>query len=70
MLFRESIKEIEKDILSCKKCPLHKSRTNPVPGEGGFKKKILIIGEAPGKNEDLMGRPFVGKAGKLLDELL
>lgn len=70
MLFRESMREIEKDILSCKKCPLYKSRTNPVPGEGGFKKKILIVGEAPGKNEDLMGRPFVGKAGKLLDNLL
>ena len=70
MLFRESIKDIEREILSCKKCPLYKSRTNPVPGEGGFKKGILIVGEAPGKNEDFMGRPFVGKAGKLLDELL
>lgn len=64
------LKEIEIEILSCKRCPLYQTRTHPVPGEGGFNKKIMLIGEAPGKNEDLQGRPFVGRAGKLLDEAL
>ena len=66
----DALKEIEEKIRNCTKCPLHKTRTNPVPGEGGFEKGILIVGEAPGKNEDLQGRPFVGRAGKLLDDLL
>ncbi|MCD6158814.1 MAG: uracil-DNA glycosylase [Euryarchaeota archaeon] len=70
MLFNESLNDIERDIKNCKRCPLYKERTNPVPGEGGFKKKIMFIGEAPGKNEDLQGRPFVGKAGELLDRLM
>ncbi len=62
--------EIEKEILSCRKCSLWKTRKNAVPGEGGFRKKIMFVGEAPGKKEDKLGRPFVGAAGKLLDELL
>ncbi|RLF63418.1 MAG: uracil-DNA glycosylase [Thermoplasmata archaeon] len=70
MLFKDSLEEIEKEIHNCKKCPLYKNRTRAVPGEGGFKKRIMIIGEAPGKNEDIQGRPFVGKAGELLDRLL
>jgi len=44
--------------------------TNPVPGEGGADARIVIVGEAPGANEDREGRPFIGRAGKLLDELL
>ncbi len=66
----EEMRRIEEEVHRCVRCPLHKTRTNPVPGEGGFRKGILFIGEAPGKNEDLQGRPFVGRAGKLLDELL
>jgi DNA polymerase len=61
---------LEKEAKNCIACPLAKSRTQVVFGEGGFNAKILFIGEAPGSNEDLEGRPFVGEAGKVLDELL
>ncbi len=64
------MEEVEERIRRCTRCPLHLTRTNPVPGEGGFRKGVMFVGEAPGRNEDLEGRPFVGKAGKLLDELL
>ena len=57
-------------VNDCKSCPLSKTRKNPVFGEGANDAKILFIGEAPGRNEDLQGRPFVGRAGKILDELL
>jgi len=66
----EELEKIAEEIRQCTKCPLHKGRTNAVPGEGGFEKGILFIGEAPGRNEDLQGRPFVGRAGQLLNELL
>ncbi len=65
-----SLGEIAKEIKACKKCPLHLSRTNAVPGEGNPKAEVMFIGEAPGRNEDLQGRPFVGAAGKLLTDLL
>jgi len=57
-------------IKVCTKCRLHENRKNAVPGEGKKDSKIMLIGEAPGKNEDLEGRPFVGRAGELLEELL
>jgi uracil-DNA glycosylase len=57
-------------IRVCPKCDLAKSRTNAVPGEGPENAEIMFIGEAPGFYEDKEGRPFVGAAGKLLDELL
>lgn len=57
-------------IKDCKKCSLSKTATNPVPGFGNPSAKILIIGEAPGAQEDLQGLPFVGNSGKLLDKLL
>ncbi len=65
-----SLEEIAEEIRKCTRCPLHLTRTNAVPGEGNPKAKIVFIGEAPGRNEDLQGRPFVGAAGKLLTELL
>ncbi len=68
--FGDSLKKIENEIRKCKKCPLYRMRKNAVPGEGGHKKKIMFIGEAPGRREDELGRPFVGAAGKFLDELL
>ena len=68
--FGDSLEKIVDEIKNCRKCPLWKTRKNPVPGEGGFRKKIMFIGEAPGKWEDIKGRPFVGAAGKYLDELL
>jgi uracil-DNA glycosylase len=54
----------------CTKCPLYLSRTNAVPGEGPPNPDVMIIGEGPGRNEDLQGRPFVGAAGKRLDALI
>lgn len=62
--------DIYAQVLHCSKCPLAASRTNVVFGAGNPSARVLIVGEAPGKNEDLQGRPFVGAAGKYLDELL
>lgn len=64
------IKEIENKIKVCNLCPLHKYRKNAVPGEGPYNSKILFIGEAPGEEEDKQGRPFVGKAGQILSDLM
>ncbi len=57
-------------VKECKECPLHKFRKNPVPGEGSLNAEVMLIGEAPGRREDETGRPFVGAAGKYLNELL
>ena len=64
------IENLKEKILNCKKCELWKTRTKPVVGSGSLNAKIMFIGEAPGFNEDKQGIPFVGKAGKVLDELL
>jgi uracil-DNA glycosylase len=61
--------ELYKDVAVCKRCELYKTATNPVPGEGPENAEIMFIGEGPGWNEDQMGRPFVGAAGKFLDQL-
>jgi len=66
----KEIKQIEQDVTNCRRCGLWKTRNNPVAGEGAVTAKVMFIGEAPGYNEDIQGRPFVGKAGKILDELL
>ncbi|RLF24137.1 MAG: uracil-DNA glycosylase [Thermoplasmata archaeon] len=70
MTREERIREIEKEIRSCRKCSLFRTRNNPVVGEGNLKAKIVFIGEAPGFNEDREGKPFCGAAGKILNELL
>ena len=57
-------------ISSCKKCLLSSTRKNTVPGEGVINPLVLVIGEGPGEDEDKTGRPFVGKAGQLLDKML
>ncbi|HET6458281.1 MAG TPA: uracil-DNA glycosylase [Nitrosopumilaceae archaeon] len=57
-------------IISCTRCNLSKSRTNAVAGKGNYNAEIMFIGEAPGRNEDLKGEPFVGSAGKILSEAL
>lgn len=57
-------------VRGCTLCPLAKTRTLAVPGEGPFEAEIMFIGEAPGMNEDRQGRPFVGAAGQFLEELL
>ncbi|GAQ95065.1 DNA polymerase [Thermodesulfovibrio aggregans] len=65
-----SIEKLNEQIRNCKKCPLSNSRTNPVCGEGSITAKLMFVGEAPGVDEDLQGRPFVGEAGKLLTSLI
>ena len=66
----KSIDAIANAVRSCANCGLHSTRTNGVPGNGSSKSEILILGEGPGFNEDQQGLPFVGRSGKLLDELL
>jgi uracil-DNA glycosylase len=61
-----SWKELYNECNSCNKCPLCKNRKNMVFGEGNIKASIMFIGEAPGADEDITGKPFVGKAGQLL----
>ncbi len=62
--------ELHNVISRCSLCGLAQSRKNAVPGEGDFHASLMLVGEAPGRNEDLAGRPFVGAAGIFLDELL
>jgi uracil-DNA glycosylase family 4 len=61
---------LKTDILRCKKCELSETRNHVIFGEGNVTAEILIIGEAPGRDEDIQGRPFVGKSGQLLDKIL
>lgn len=64
------IEKLAKEIGQCRKCGLGSSRTNAVPGEGNAAARIMFVGEAPGGDEDAVGRPFVGRAGQLLDKIL
>jgi len=64
------IDEVRYLINNCRLCKLHKARTKPVPGEGNSAATIMFVGEAPGRKEDELGKPFVGSAGKILDEVL
>ena len=66
----KALLEIKNQVISCKKCPLYKTRTFPVIGQGDHNADIMFIGEAPGKNEDLTGSPFCGRSGEILSELL
>lgn len=66
----EPLRSIAAEIRACTACPLHRSARQAVPGEGSGESGIFFLGEAPGYNEDVQGRPFVGAAGQLLDELL
>jgi len=66
----ELMKKLEEKIKNCKKCPLGMLRTNAVPGSGSYDADVMFVGEAPGYWEDQKGLPFVGRAGKVLDELL
>lgn len=70
MTKRELLQQVEIDIKQCTKCNLCNSAKNPVYGEGNIDSEIVFIGEAPGATEDETGRPFVGRAGKLLESLL
>src|SRR6185436_14427341 len=66
----DTIDRIREEVIKCKLCDLCTNRTNAVPGEGNSNATVMFIGEAPGRNEDEKGRPFVGMAGKILDECL
>lgn len=65
-----TLADLCREISLCRDCGLAENRTNVVPGEGAENAEILFIGEAPGFHEDQQGRPFVGPAGRFLDELL
>ena len=66
----DSLEKIATEVRGCPLCKLSRTRKNAVPGEGQLAAKIMFIGEAPGKTEDEKGRPFIGTAGKLLDNML
>jgi DNA polymerase len=65
-----SFGERKRDIDACRACPLWKRATQGVPGEGSAKARVMLVGEQPGDEEDVAGRPFVGPAGRLLDAAL
>jgi uracil-DNA glycosylase len=67
---REELVDLYREASGCVRCPLHQGRTNVVFGSGNADADLMFVGEAPGMHEDLQGLPFVGRAGKLLDELL
>ena len=62
--------QIEREIVACRRCSLYQTRTKHVPGEGDLNARLVFIGEAPGRDEDLQGRPFVGRAGQLLTKMI
>ncbi len=61
---------LTEEITNCQKCRLCAARTHAVPGEGSPHARLMFIGEGPGRDEDLTGRPFVGRAGQLLDKMI
>lgn len=61
---------LTEEITNCQKCRLCAARTHAVPGEGNPHARLMFIGEGPGRDEDLTGRPFVGRAGQLLDKMI
>ncbi|PIY96755.1 MAG: uracil-DNA glycosylase [Candidatus Kerfeldbacteria bacterium CG_4_10_14_0_8_um_filter_42_10] len=66
----DNLETISQEISRCQKCVLAEKRTNAVPGDGNSNAEIMFIGEGPGEQEDLQGKPFVGQAGKFLEEML
>jgi len=67
---KTALAELRADEANCTRCPLYKFGTQVVPGEGRAHSRLMMVGEQPGDKEDLAGRPFVGPAGRLLDEAL
>ena len=67
---REALKGVYREARDCVRCPLPQTRTQVVFGNGNADANLMFVGEAPGANEDRMGLPFVGQAGKLLDKML
>ncbi len=66
----DELLSLTEEIRQCKRCPLYKTRKNAVPGEGPAEPKVVFVGEAPGASEDQSGRPFVGRSGALLTQLI
>ena len=64
------LNQIHHEIRQCTRCELHKTKKNYVPGEGSLTPDLFFIGEGPGETEDRFGRPFIGKAGQLLDKII
>jgi DNA polymerase len=64
------LEKIADEVRKCRKCEIGYSRTNAVPGEGDPNARIMFVGEGPGADEDAQGRPFVGRAGQLLDKII
>ncbi|MFW6102999.1 MAG: uracil-DNA glycosylase, partial [Chloroflexota bacterium] len=69
-MIEDSLTSLHRSIQKCRKCRLSETRTNAVPGEGPPNARIMFVGEAPGEEEDKDGRPFRGRSGHFLDELL
>jgi DNA polymerase len=67
---KDRLKNISDLVTNCTDCELYKNRINPVFGNGSPDSNLFFIGEAPGRNEDIQGKPFVGRAGEILDDLL
>ena len=65
-----ALEVIAREVRACSRCRLHETRTNAVPGEGHPSTEVMFVGEGPGFNEDRLGRPFVGRAGDKLVELM
>jgi len=66
----QNLEKIKQNVIECTKCELSKTRINSVPGKGNFHSDVIFVGEAPGKNEDTHGEPFIGVAGKKLSAAL
>jgi len=66
----DQLETIKQNVIKCTKCDLCKTRTNAVPGKGNFQSDVIFVGEAPGRNEDKNGEPFIGVAGKKLSMVL
>ena len=67
---KAALSELAETIKNCTRCPLGSTRLNAVPGEGNVDTKLMFVGEGPGFDEDRQGRPFVGRAGQLLDKMI
>ncbi|MBN2345098.1 MAG: uracil-DNA glycosylase [Candidatus Aminicenantes bacterium] len=67
---RADLADLTREILQCRRCRLHETKSHYVPGEGSNHPGILFIGEGPGETEDQFGRPFIGRAGQLLDKII
>jgi DNA polymerase len=70
MAARLTLAILSRDVKDCRRCPLYRNATQTVFGEGPARAPVVLVGEQPGDQEDLQGRPFVGPAGKILDRAL